>query len=340
MSSLICPICETALKPIQIPHAAIWQCESCQAVTANLAVLRRHLRKDVVKGFWRRAIAAARSTDKRCPSCRKPLRGFTVQRSGQNINLDVCRRCQLVWFDKGELDAFPKTKTEQLPPEVRHKLALIKVRSETEQLQAEETADKVFTILALGRISLLCFPWYLIWIIDIFVRLFKFVLERKGWLWAAAVIICGVGFCIGAYVLFRPREVVYPKNPLSPDYQRNMNYLLRASGQAPADFSKIRGGFHGYHIPIVQEQDFPAFTNKLRQELYNAARKDFLYHRIVVGGMDVRDIDEPLLKASYGLRIAGRSNIEIVIVEPSMISDDTKKILEERGLRISRLESR
>ncbi len=114
-----------------------------------------------------------------------------------------------------------------------------------------------------------------------------------------------------------------------------MSYLIHAVSQAPPDFSRVKGGLLYSHIPILTEQDFSRFTNKLRQKLHNAARKDFLFHIIVVGRMDIRDIDEPLLKASDGLRMPDESNIEIVIVEPSMISDDTKKILEERGLRSS-----
>jgi len=122
---------------------------------ANLAVLRQYLRSDVLRSFWRKAISASAATDKKCPSCRQLLRTFTVQRNGQTISLDTCRQCQLVWFDKGELDAFPKTKIEQLPPEVRRGLALQKVQFEAEQqIQLEETAESIFAFFAGGRFFL------------------------------------------------------------------------------------------------------------------------------------------------------------------------------------------
>lgn len=340
MSSLICPICQTSLKPISIMHSAIWRCESCQAVAANLAVLRRYLKIDVVKDFWFRAITAARSTAKKCPSCRHSLHEFTVRRNGQNINLDICRRCQLVWFDKGELDAFPKTHVEDLSPEVKRNLALLKVGSEAEQQQPlEETTDKVFAILTLERLCVPSFPWYADWIIYLFVGLVRFVVDLRGWLWGMAVTICAIVICIGAYVVFRSPDVVYPEDIFSVDYQRNMSYLASAVVQAPPDFPKIRGGILGAFIPIVKEQDFPRFGDKLRQELREAARSDFFFHIIVVGGMDVRAIDEPLLKASKRLYMLRQDNIEIVIVAPSTISDETKRILEKRGLRIRRIES-
>jgi len=165
MSSPICSICEVSLKPISVPHAAIWQCASCQGVMANLAVLRQYLRSDVTRSFWRKAIAASATADKKCPSCRQSLRAFTMQRNEQTINLDTCRHCQLVWFDKGELDALPKTKIEQLPPEARRHLALMKVQFETERAQLlEETAERIFAFFAerfLLPWPLCCITWIL-----------------------------------------------------------------------------------------------------------------------------------------------------------------------------------
>ncbi len=181
MSSVICPVCQTFLKPILLPHAAIWQCASCQGVMANLAVLRQYLRSDVIRGFWRKAIAASIATDKKCPSCRQSLRTFTVQRNGQIVNLDTCRHCQLVWFDKGELDAFPKSKIEQLPPEVRRHLALMKVQSEAEQrVQFEKIAERIFAIFA----APFFLPWYITWILPILDFLWhscsRFALMKKS----------------------------------------------------------------------------------------------------------------------------------------------------------------
>ena len=161
-----------------------------------------------------------------------------------------------------------------------------------------------------------------------------FIVQRKGWRWAIPVIVCTIGICIGIWLVVVPRDVAYPENLLSPEYRRNMNYLSQAGMRAPPDFSKIRGGLLFSHIPIVSEEDFPKFTTKLRYELHNAARDDLLFYIIVVGGMDVGDIDQPLLRATRGLVITARRNIELVIVAPATISDQTRRTLEERGLRI------
>jgi len=181
MSSVICPVWQTFLKPILLQQAAVWQCASCQGVMVNSAVLRQYLRSDVVRSFWRKAIAASATSDKKCPSCRQSLSAFTIQCNGQTVNLDTCRHCQLVWFDKGELDAFPKTKIEQLPPEARRHLALMKVQFEAEQqVQCEEIAERIFAIFA----APFFLPWYITWILPILDFLWhscsRFALMKKS----------------------------------------------------------------------------------------------------------------------------------------------------------------
>lgn len=173
------------------------------------------------------------------------------------------------------------------------------------------------------------------WILLIFGPLFRYVIARKGWLWGIALIICGVGI----YFAFRPHEVTYPVNPLSPDYQQNMKYIISATLQAPPDLPKDRGGFLGSHLPIVDERDFPRLTKKLKYEFRKAANDDFFFHRFVLGGINILDIDQPLLKASKWLRMSGRSNIEIIIVAPTTISNETKLILEKRGLIVHKIEN-
>jgi len=159
------------------------------------------------------------------------------------------------------------------------------------------------------------------------------VLDRKGWPWAIALIICGIVIYAGIYFVFVPRDIDYPENP-SAEYQRNLHYLLDASMQAPRDFSNIRGAFLGSHLAIVDDRDFALLTKKLRYALLKAADDDFFFHSFVLGGMNVFDIDQTLLKATKRLCVSSRTNIEIVIVAPTTVSAGTKSVLEKRGLKI------
>jgi Zn-finger nucleic acid-binding protein len=43
------------------------------------------------------------------------LKEFTVSRDNRQIHLDLCRTCQLMWFDKNELEAFPRAKKLAAP---------------------------------------------------------------------------------------------------------------------------------------------------------------------------------------------------------------------------------
>ena len=162
----------------------------------------------------------------------------------------------------------------------------------------------------------------------------RHVLDRKGWPWVIALIICCLVIYAGVYYFFVPRDIDYPENPLSPEYERNLQYLLNARMQAPGGFSNIRGSFLGSHLAIVDEQDFALLTKKLRYALLKAADDSFFFHSFVIGGMNVYNIDQPLLKAAKRLRISSRTDIEIILVAPTTISAETKSVLEKRGLKI------
>ena len=156
------------------------------------------------------------------------------------------------------------------------------------------------------------------WILYILKVAARFVAGRKGPTWGIIVIICGVGIYLVTLSLLRPRYVAYPENPLSAEYRWNLDYIMKASMQTPPNFSNILGGFLCSHLAIVDENDFPLLAKKLRYEFYSVARKDFLFHHFVLGGLNVRNIDQPLLEASERFRIR-KSNVKIVIVAPSTV---------------------
>jgi len=168
----------------------------------------------------------------------------------------------------------------------------------------------------------------------IFGTLIRYVAERKGWSWAVLLAIFLLGILIAAGVIMTPGDVDYPEGGQTSEYRRNMSYLLAAAKEEPPDFSNVKGGFFGSHLAIVSEQDFPQLAKKLRCDLTEATDDRFMFHSIVLGGMKVHNIDEPLLKAAKGLRNSSQANVELVIVEPSTISAETKAILEAGGLKV------
>ncbi len=80
---------------------------------------------------------------------------------GREISLDLCKKCEFVWFDGGELEALPKAEDphEDLSPEMRQQLAIWKVQQETEIQDAMDSDSErlqgwVYTTEAVLRLLL------------------------------------------------------------------------------------------------------------------------------------------------------------------------------------------
>jgi Zn-finger nucleic acid-binding protein len=141
------------------PDGAFWNCPHCTGSALNLAVLRRCLRPDQVKTFWRRLQTAAQASAP-CPSCARPLREFTLQVETQTLTLDLCKTCQIVWFDKGEFEALPEriVMAEVYTPEVDAKLAQLKAQVDRDfknQLKSEANRVDEWAHIAVGIVHLL-----------------------------------------------------------------------------------------------------------------------------------------------------------------------------------------
>jgi Zn-finger nucleic acid-binding protein len=152
MNDMICPACQKPLKPKQVPNAMIiWGCDSCYGAAANISVLRKYLAGNIVKEFWITAIDQSAQSDRKCPCCTQPLSEFSTSRGERRISLDLCKKCQLIWFDKDELEAFPKTKAETAS-DIERQLALARIEcGEDSEIESEGPE---------GMISNICFACF------------------------------------------------------------------------------------------------------------------------------------------------------------------------------------
>ena len=139
---MICPACKTSLYAKGTPQGVLWKCEKCSGTAANLAVLRKYLNSDIVREFWLRTISESTPSDRKCPSCAQALRAFTTCRDNRRLSLDLCQHCQLIWFDRSELEAFPQA--ESVPPsEIDQNLAIAKVQFEAELENREQSLESI-----------------------------------------------------------------------------------------------------------------------------------------------------------------------------------------------------
>jgi Zn-finger nucleic acid-binding protein len=95
------------------PPYLVWTCRLCGGCSANLAVLRKVIRHDSLQRVWNRTIGHARTALLPCPDCSTLMN--CVPTEGPEI--DLCRHCQLVWFDAGELEEMPKRTEAEIAAE-------------------------------------------------------------------------------------------------------------------------------------------------------------------------------------------------------------------------------
>ena len=130
------------LSPTGIAEGLLWKCQLCSGVAANMAVLRRHLKDDTVKRLWLEAITASAPSSRKCPGCANMLMEFSVNKDDHLVHLDLCKTCQLIWFDKDELDAFPKV--ERLPSQLMDEnLAIAKIQLEAQVESEQSSAENI-----------------------------------------------------------------------------------------------------------------------------------------------------------------------------------------------------
>jgi membrane associated rhomboid family serine protease/Zn-finger nucleic acid-binding protein len=114
----------------------------------GIPVLRATIGNGRVTALWSRAISAPGETGKSCPICSRAMTDVTMGVAGQLLELDVCKRCEFVWFDAAEYEAIPppppppgepgEMDEKDLPQAAREALAIYKVQQMAEQARAED----------------------------------------------------------------------------------------------------------------------------------------------------------------------------------------------------------
>ena len=137
-----CPTCNVSLEAQKLEDVRLWKCVSCRGLAISLPTVRKGLATATFKNIWRKLSSGQTETGRPCPGCKNPL--SVVEAVGQEgvIKIDVCRSCQLLWFDDEEFSGLPKvvSKAEQEPtPE-----AARAKRPESRLLTPEELAFKAF----------------------------------------------------------------------------------------------------------------------------------------------------------------------------------------------------
>lgn len=139
---LACPRCREELKPVVMLGGFLWACPTCGGRAGTLALLKHRTPKAALSALRQAARAADRGGGgpgapagqpyvgygpdgesawigdeaRRCPSCARPLPRVAVPAHGIPDALDVCPRCDLVWFERTAMSALPLKPTVPARP--------------------------------------------------------------------------------------------------------------------------------------------------------------------------------------------------------------------------------
>jgi Zn-finger nucleic acid-binding protein len=120
----VCPACSSALNRTSGPSGIVWVCPGCKGRAINISLLRRQLNQQHVNRLWQTVLESEVRTERKCPSCEKPMVEVPLTPPPDPLVLDACRSCQFVWFDASELEKIPPAPPKPTPEEAIRKLPL------------------------------------------------------------------------------------------------------------------------------------------------------------------------------------------------------------------------
>jgi membrane associated rhomboid family serine protease len=101
-----------------------------------MALLRRVGSIDSVRKLWQEARIGIQVAGADCPECGRTMDEVPLPGLVPPLRLDVCTRCEFVWFDPKELERFPSAaadKPKPMPEKVREMIAVQQVRRVAEE---------------------------------------------------------------------------------------------------------------------------------------------------------------------------------------------------------------
>ena len=116
-----CPNCRNGLTAERTPHGIAYVCRHCRGRAMALPVLRNAgADRETLKRLWFEARSGSNRLSVRpCPHCNRPMTLVYAPTGKEPVPLDVCPRCQIVWFDPSEYEALPRSAAEARPRQIQ-----------------------------------------------------------------------------------------------------------------------------------------------------------------------------------------------------------------------------
>lgn len=127
-----CPRCEAPLAKRWNGKAHYQACKICEGIAITGYALAQLATPAQVRELWLDAEGRNETTQAACPSCLRPMRLGYLAPTTHREELDVCRSCRLIWFDRGELQP-------ELPSRLQRR---VEAQAELEKALATQWADE------------------------------------------------------------------------------------------------------------------------------------------------------------------------------------------------------
>ena len=146
MRDFVCPSCNVVLERKRHSHGVYWQCPACRGRSSTVSLMRQTVPRHIVNEIWQGVRNVDYPEIRKCSCCPARMEQVPVGLPAGQVLLDVCPRCQFVWFDAGEYAQLPVDESkaapaDDLPSEAKQKLAILAVEEMRERRRDEGSAS-------------------------------------------------------------------------------------------------------------------------------------------------------------------------------------------------------
>ncbi len=101
---MICSTCKTKLHNLRTEFGYYWICQDCYGHFFS----EKNIIKHIPKIEWDKIKSKSKKIKKErvinCPSCNNQIQILILPESKNNLEIDLCPKCQIIWFDKDEIE--------------------------------------------------------------------------------------------------------------------------------------------------------------------------------------------------------------------------------------------
>ena len=140
-----CPNCQAGLVCSRADGEPFWSCSKCGGRAVWFSWLRKQGAQELIAELWSPAHEARGECKRPCPLCDKLMLSVPTPLAAKALLLDLCKPCQLVWFNPTEYEQVLKDYSEpteekerRTSPSPRRGLLM----GEYEDLSAEPSEEK------------------------------------------------------------------------------------------------------------------------------------------------------------------------------------------------------